>query len=308
MLQPLHGRVILDCSALLPGPFLGKLLRQQGARVLKLENPARPDGARSMGALFDDLNEDKEPVSIDIVAERARFHELVRKADGLIEGFRPEAKAKLGLDEKTLLGVNPRLCIASLVGYPEDGPWRDRAGHNLNFEAVTGCLSLFHEMPALPLADLFCAFEGALAMACAFDSVARGGPGRRVSISMSRSLEHVQSGLVRVYQSTGAVPRPGSTLFSGAFPCYRLYRAGDGRRVAVGAIEHKFWVKVCEILGVPELISEGYAAGPRGAEVVAKVQAAIGARPWSHWAPLFDRADCCVEPELDYSEAYPLGV
>ncbi|MGZ3708648.1 MAG: CoA transferase, partial [Bdellovibrionota bacterium] len=198
----LEGRTILDCSSLLPGPFLGKLLAQRGAKVIKVENPERPDGARAMGggAFYRDLNEMKEIVNLEFGTDA--FRALVRKADGLIEGFRPQAKKKLGLDEETLHALNPKLCIASLVGYPEDGPWRDRAGHNLNFEAVTGCLSLFGEMPALPLADLFAAYEGALSLTAAIDATARGDRGRRVVVSMSESLKQVQSGLIRQYQET----------------------------------------------------------------------------------------------------------
>jgi len=307
--RPLHGRLILDCSALLPGPFIGKLLAKNGARVIKIENPHRPDGAKAMagGAFYADLNEEKEILTLDLTvnADRKRFHELVRQAHGLIEGFRPAAKKKLGLDESTLHAVNPKLCIASLVGYPEDGPWRDRAGHDLNFSAVTGAASLFHEMPALPLADLFSAYEGAFQLTAAMDAASRGAPGRRLVISMSETMTVVQSCLIRTYHKTGDIPRPGETLFSGGYPCYRLYTAGDGRKVAMGAIEHKFWEKACVILGVPELVDHGYATGVRRDEVVAQVQAAFATRSWSEWAPRFEGADCCVEPVLDYSEVYP---
>ncbi len=302
----LKGRVILDCSALLPGPFLGKLLAQRGARVIKIENPDRPDGAKEMGSFYRDLNDCKETVFLNLTREQdvLGFRELVKKADGLIEGFRPQAKKKLGLDAETLHALNPKLCIASLVGYPEDGEWRDRAGHDLNFEAVTGCLSLFQEMPALPLADLFAAYEGAIALIAAMDGVGRGEKGARVVISMSETLKNVQSVLIREYQETRVVPQPGETLFSGKFPCYRIYTAKDGRRIAVGAIENKFWSKVCEILGVPELVVEGYADGDRGQQVIARVQEAFASKTWAEWSRLFDGADCCVGPVLEFSEIY----
>jgi alpha-methylacyl-CoA racemase len=306
----LKGRLILDCSSLLPGPFLGKLLALKGARVIKVENPLRPDGAKTMGAFYSDLNSLKEIISLNMTdpSDSALFHELVRKADGLIEGFRPQAKKKLGLDEETLLKINPKLCIASLVGYPEEGPWRDRAGHDLNFSAVTGCISLFQEMPALPLADLFSSYEGAFALTAAMDAVTRGGNGCRVVVSMSETLKCVQSSLIKEYQTSGVVPKPQDTLFSGKFPCYRIYTSSDGRRITVGAIEHKFWEKVCQIIGLPELTQEGYATGQRGIEVIQKVQNAFQSKSWTDWAPAFDSADCCVEPVLDYSEVYLRGV
>jgi alpha-methylacyl-CoA racemase len=312
MSSPLQGRLILDCSALLPGPRIGKLLAQKGARVIKVESPSNPDRAKTLGPFYEDLNGLKEIIQLEIAEkgtpDRARFEDLVRQADGLIEGFRPATKAKLGLDADTLHALNPKISILSLVGYPENGPWSDRPGHDMNFQALSGCLSLFQDMPGLPLADLFGAYEGALALTSALDAVARGGKGTRIAVSLSETLKEVQSSAVAVYHETGEAPHPGETLFSGKFPCYRLYTAGCGRRVVMGAIEHKFWAKVCEILGVTDLLAHGYATGEKGSETMKRLQAAIDSRPWAHWAPLFDAADCCVEPVLEYSEVFPRGI
>jgi len=129
--KPLAGLTILDCSVLLPGPFIGKLLIDQGARVIKIENPNRPDPVRELGAgcFYEYLNQEKELVLLDLttVEGKATFHDLVRNAHGLIDSFCPSAKKKLGLDEESLHAINPKLCIASLVGYPEDSPMKDRA-------------------------------------------------------------------------------------------------------------------------------------------------------------------------------------
>jgi crotonobetainyl-CoA:carnitine CoA-transferase CaiB-like acyl-CoA transferase len=306
MSASLQGRTILDCSALLPGPFIGKLLAARGARVLKIENPDRPDGAREMGAYYHELNEKKELVWLNLLKpeDRARFAELVRAADGLIEGFRPAAKLKLGLDQESLHAIHPKLCIVSLVGYEENGPWRDRAGHDMNFQAVTGCLSMFPELPALPLADLFAAYTGALEMAALLDQAARTGRGARSAVAMSAALVEMQGIFIRQFRETGEMPEYGTTLMSGKHPCYRVYTSKDGRRVTVGAIEQKFWLKVCEILDVPELASEGYATGEAAESVAARVQQAFATKAWSEWAPLFDASDCCVEPVLDYREVY----
>jgi crotonobetainyl-CoA:carnitine CoA-transferase CaiB-like acyl-CoA transferase len=293
---------------------VGKLLAQKGARVIKVESPSKPDRAKTLGPFYDELNGLKEIIQLEIAPEcaknpahasdRARFEELVRQAHGLIEAYRPATKAKLGLDAATLHKINPKLCIVSLTGYPEDGPWRDRPGHDMNFQALTGCLSLFNELPGLPLADLFGAHEGALALTAAMDATARGAPGSRVVVSLSEALKDIQSSAVAIYQATGEAPKPGKTLFSGQFPCYRLYTAGCGRRVTVGAIEPKFWEQVCQILGVPELIQTGYATGTEGDKTVAQLQKALGSKPWSHWAPLFEKAQCCVEPVLEYPEVF----
>jgi len=303
---PLAGRVILDCSALLPGPLVGKLLASRGARVIKIESPKRPDPARDMPSYFADLNECKEHAAFDLLdaGDRTRFEALVKSADGLIEGFRPAAKLKLGLDAQSLHAVNPKLCIASLVGYDENGPARDRAGHDLNFSAVTGAVSMFREMPALPLADLFSAYSLALAMAAMLDASARGQTHQRTVVAMDAAVKEMLGMWIRKFQDQGDEPEPGKTLMSGEHPCYRLYVARDGRRIAVGALERKFWEKVCAILGLPELTDQGLATGRTAEETIARVQAAFGSRPWKEWKPLFEGANCCVEPVLDFSEVY----
>lgn len=303
---PLFGRMILDCSTLLPGPFTGKLLALQGARVIKIENPKRPDGAKDMGNFYDDLNELKEIVPLDLKSESDRmvFSDLVKKADGLIEGFRPEAKKKLGLDRESLHRLNPRLVIVSLVGYPENSPLKDRAGHDLNFQARTGCLSLFNTMPALPLADLFSSYRAAFAMASELVASAGGRPGVRRVISMTESLEEVQSTLIREYKHTGIAPRYGKNLFSGQFPCYREYRTKDNRRISVGAIESKFWERFCEIIGKPHLKGAGYAPGEQGERVIQEVQTALEQKDWTTWEGIFSSSDCCVEVVMDYNQLY----
>lgn len=313
-MAPLSPRVILDCSVLFPGALIGKWLAERGARVIKVENPNRPDPTRATGlksgSYYDDYNSMKEHVALDLSnpADRPRFREWVAKADGLIEGFRPATKSKLGLDEASLHLVNPKLSIVSLVGYPENGPWRDRAGHDLNFQARSGLLSLFNEQPGLPLGEILGAYEGALSLMCAMDAASRTGRGSRVVMSFFETLKRTQSRLVRDYQVSGMSPRPGETLFSGQHPCYHVYRAQDGRRIAVGALEPKFWAKVCEIAGTPELLSRGMATGDAAHSAIDQLQNALGSRPWSDWAPLFERADCCVEPVLDYDEVFRKGV
>lgn len=312
-MQPIpKPHLILDCSALLPGPYVGKLLAEKGARVIKIESPERPDPAREMagGVYYRDLNSKKELLELSFLdpVGRAELHRLVRLADGLIEGFRPRAKLKLGLDEATLLAINPKLAILSLVGYPEASPQRDRAGHDLNFQAVTGCLSLFRDPPGLPLTEIFAAYEGALSLAAAISDAERSGRGRRVVVSMTETLKRIQSKWVAEFHDTGIKPIPGETLITGKYPCYQVYRSKDGRRIAVGALEGKFWDRVCEILGLSDLKNEGYATGDASRAAQFKIQEAFSARNWAEWAPLFAAADCCVDPVLEYPEVFPNGL
>ncbi len=306
----LRGRVILDCSILLPGPFVGKLLAYQGARVIKVESPSKPDPAKTMLPLYEDLNGLKEIIHLDLLdpKDQPKFHELVRNADGLIEAFRPAAKSKLGLNAAHLHAINPKLCILSLVGYPESSPLRERAGHDLNFAAVTGFLSLMKEMPPLPLADLFGSYEGAYLITAAIDSVSRGSKGTRTVVSLTDVLKRVQSLLIADYKFNQVLPGPGKTLFTGKYPCYRVYTCADGRRISVGAMEHKFWKRLCSVLKLPHLVDSAYDTGKKGREVVQELQKAFQSRTWPEWSKRFENVDCCVDPVLDYQEVYGNGV
>jgi crotonobetainyl-CoA:carnitine CoA-transferase CaiB-like acyl-CoA transferase len=202
--SPLSGRIILDCSTHLPGPFVGKLLADQGARVLKVEHPTKRDPALKMGRAYDYLNTSKELIFLDLLngSDQKKFLELVKTADGLIEGFLPKTKVKLGLAFDSLHQINPQLCVASLVGYPEDSELSQRPAHNMNFEALTGILSFFEGLPGLPLADLFSSYQAAFRLTAAMDGVSRGkASGTRVLISLSEALDNAQGILIHELQN-----------------------------------------------------------------------------------------------------------
>jgi alpha-methylacyl-CoA racemase len=305
----MKGRLLLDCSILLPGPLLGKYCAEQGARVLKIESTNRPDPARvfGSGATYRDLNQNKERVELDLTSSRDRpsFEALVKQADGLIEGYRPSTKKKLGLETATLLALNPRLVIASIVGFPEDGPRADSPGHDLSFLAATGVLSLYNELPPIPLSDTLAAYEGALSLSARLDAVSRGlEQGGRITISVFDVLQKLQSKQVAEFRETGRLPQYGQTFVTGATPCYRIYSAKCGTRIAVAAMEPKYWDSFCETIGLTQLKGQGLLTGVAGEKVAEAVANTLAQQPWEYWAgPLF-AADCCVEPVLDYSALF----
>ena len=301
-LRPLEGRTILDLSSLLPGPYVGKLLAGQGARVIKIENPRFPDPARQMGAYYRDLNSCKEIISLDWASDPASLIPWLQQADGLIEAFLPKAKIKLRLQEHELYKAQPKLCILSMTGFPEDGPNKDRPAHDLNFQALTGALSLNREQPGLPWADLLSAHDAAFALACLLDRQSRTGHGGRISVSMYWVMKAAQSGLKLGMIESGETPMYGETLFSGKFPCYHIYTCKDGRRVAVGALEEKFWHTLCDILKTPEVKDSRYTDAVEGERVKQVIAKRFQDRSWDDWAPEFERTPCCVEPVLTYQE------
>ncbi len=287
---------------------MGRLLMEKGARVLKIENPNKDDRSKMDGGHYDYLNHNKEIVKLDLTAQkdRAAFADLVRSADGLIEGFRPQARTKIGLDEETLHSINPRLCIASLVGYPEDGPLKNKPGHEVNYEALTGLISVFDGLPSLAISDLFTSYEAALAMVSALDFLAHNKDARgiRMVTSIFETSQKIQFPLIIDYKKKGVLPKQGETIFTGALPSHRLYECKDGRKIAVGPVEHAYWNQLCDLVDTPELKYKGLSSGDEAKEVIRTMQAAFGQKTWAEWEPIFDGTDCCVEAVRDYSELY----
>ncbi len=290
---------------MMPGARVGRLLSLQGARVIKVESPKRPDPVRTLSpAGWQALNGMKELLLIDLLdpSDRTRFEVEVRKADGLIEGFRPETKTKLGLESSRLHAINPKLCVVSIVGFSPDSPLAGHAGHDIGFSARSGLLSLTHEMAGIPFGEVLSAHQGALAMASMLDGVSRGQTGLSKTISIVDVLIEAQAVTFAEYRAGAPVPQPGQTLYNGKFPCHRVYRSRDGRRIAVGAIEDKYWDRMCEILELTGLRGMQMSDGDEGARVINAVQTAFSKRDWKDWSPVFEKADCCVDPVLSYDE------
>ncbi len=304
---PLQGRLILDCSILAPGPWAGKLLARLGARVIKVESPLRPDPARkhAQGSWYEELNREKELLLLDLTSssDRTTFNTWVRQADALIEGYLPETKKKLGLDATTLHAINPRLEIASLVAYSETGPESERPAHDLNLQAQTGSLAYLGDQAGLPIADLLAGYEASLRVAAALDKQSRApGPGQRQVISLRDTLQLAQGKYRAEARITGVQPGPEAQLVSGLYPCYRIYKTQEGQRLAVGALENRYWERFCGVLGRPDLIEKAFVTGPERDEIVADIQKTLKSRPWKAWEPLFEAANCCVDLVRDYSE------
>ncbi len=304
---PLQGRLILDCSILAPGPWAGKLLARLGARVIKVESPHRPDPARkhAQGAWYEELNREKELLLLDLTSPNdcSTFHTWVRQADALIEGYLPETRKKLGLDAATLHAVHPRLEIVSLIAYSETGPESERPAHDLNLQARTGSLAYLGDQGGLPIADLLAGYEASLRISAALARQASApGPGQRHVISLRDTLQQAQGKYRAEAQVTGIQPGPEAQLVSGLYPCYRVYRNQEGQRVAVGALETRYWERFCGVLGRHDLIEKAFETGSERDRVIQEIQKILKSRPWKAWEPLFEAANCCVDLVRDYSE------
>lgn len=326
---PLHGLTVLDLSQLLPGPLATRHLQQWGARVIKIEPPGAGDGTRAMYAdpadlqagrpslFFRELNDGKEELRLDLRSDegRGQLLDLAAQADVLIEGFRPGVMDRLGVGWEVLRQVNPRLVMAAITGYGQTGPYALKAGHDINYIALSGVLDQIGMPdgggPAVPnfqIADLLggtlAAVSGLLA---ALVGAQRSGQGRFVDISMTHEVwRHAVIARTEA-RALGLVPARGSSLLNGGAACYGVYACSDGRHLAVGALEPKFWQAFCEALGRPEWASRHWSRGeapgsPQAARTREELASLLRTRPMAEWAAIADPADCCVTPVLRLDE------
>ena len=267
----LSGIRVLDLSRLLPGPFATLYLAQLGAEVIKIEEPGTGDYARQMPGLFEQVNRGKKSVVLDLrqAADVERFKAMVATADVVVDTFRPDVMPKLGCGYDTLKTINPRLVYAALTGYGHSGPYRDRPGHDMNYRGYAGELDQNGPADGAPLVGGFQVADlagGGLSCAigilAALNGVRAGGPGCFVDVAMLDCTLALQVASLAELRELGRPPRRGGGLLSGAMPSYHVYECADGRHLALGAFERKFFVNFCKLAGRPDLLELPHGPGP----------------------------------------------
>ena len=246
----LAGLRVLDLSKLLPGPFLTDVLAGLGAEVVKVEAPGLGDETRLMPYAFDALNGGKRSIVVDLKSADGRdvLLRLAARSDVLVESFRPGVMDRLGLDDATLARANPRLVRCSLVGYPP-GEHRDDVGHDLNYQALAGILTLAGEPrpPPTQTADLGGALYGAVAVLAALLERERTGLGKRVEVALADAALAMNT--LPLARARAGDEARGVWELTGAIPCYRVYRCADGRHVAFAALEQRFFERFAQATG-----------------------------------------------------------
>lgn len=290
---PLDSIVALDLSRMLPGAMLSRILIDLGARVIKVEDPGGGDPLRNappfvdgIGAGFCAFYRGAESVAVDLREESgaAVVRRLARVADVLIESFRPGTLAGWGLGKDRLRAINPALVTCSLSGFGATGPWRRRAGHDLNFIAMSG---LLHQLgpvgpvPRVQVADIAAGMLAATAILAALLRRTRTATGCDIDQPLATSplpftLWAWAESAIGDFSTIDA-------LLSGACPAYRVYTCGDGKTIAVGALEPKFWLEFVEVLGLPHLATVGLDSGEDGALAAQEVARRLATAPSSHW-------------------------
>ena len=308
---------ILDATRLLPGALATQYLADFGADVIKIEQPGIGDYARHLFAaggenpVFAATNAGKRSVAIDLkqAAGREAFLALVRTADVLIESFRPGVMDRLGLGYTVAHAVNPKLIYVALTGYGQSGAMRDAAGHDINYLAVSGALDLIGPgggapvVPNIQIADIAGGgMQAATGVLLALVARGRSGEGQFVDVSMTRGAANLTALPLAQFRATGEEPRRGAGILSGEYACYTVYRCRDGRFVAVGALEPKFWESLCRALGRPELIAAQYAP-ERQAALKQELAKMFEIRTAPEWARDLETHDCCVTLVRTVSES-----
>ncbi len=316
----LSGLRVLDLTRNLPGPFATRMLADLGATIVKVE-PPEGDPARPLGGLFDALNHGKECRRIDFknADDLAQLRGWVAASDVIVDSFRPGVMQALGLDYATLSALNPKLVAVSITGYGQQGPWAAKAGHDVNFMAMSGVL----DQVRAPTGEVALSnvqwgdIAGGSSMACiailaAVFEAQRAGKGRALDVSMAHGLfahmvmPRATGPLVK--SMLGRWPGAGEDMLNGALPCYNLYATQDGRTLAVGALEYKFWKLACDVFGRPDWAEQHWQRGvmpntPASDRLKADVAQLVASQPLAVWADRFEPSDCCVTPVLTLAEA-----
>jgi alpha-methylacyl-CoA racemase len=319
--QALDGIRVLDLSRLLPGGFCSLLLADFGAEVLKVEDTGMGDYIRwsppyyegaedsAKSALYLALNRNKRSIRLNLKHDRGRevLLRLVRDYDVVLESFRPGVLDRLGVGYERMREENPGIVYCAISGYGQDGPNRDRSGHDMNYLGLVGLLGLTGERDGPPvqaagqIADL-----GGGALMAAFGIMAalrerdRSGEGQLVDVSMADGALSWLAMVAARYFADGVVPRRGGLELAGSLVCYRPYACSDGY-VTLGALEPKFWQAWCRGVGREDLIEKQF-EGP-GSDAHAEVERIFLDRTRAEWTEFAAHNDCCLEPVLDLDEA-----
>jgi alpha-methylacyl-CoA racemase len=290
--QPLAGTLVVDFTRYLPGAYASRELTRLGARVVRVEPPAG-DPMRPTAAAWDiALRAASESVVCDLPADGAFARALCGRADVVLEGFRPGVAARLGIGPDD---VPATTVYCSLTGFGATGRHTHRAGHDLNYLGWAGVLEdTAPGLPPVQIADLAAGALGAVTQVlAALLARERTGRGSRLVVSMTHRSHDL------VAHRLGGEPMP--RLLTGGLACYRIYDTADGRRLTVGALEPKFFRRLCELLDRPELAERQY--DPDQDALAAELAGVLASRTLSDWLAHFDDEDVCVGPVWTRDEA-----
>ncbi|PSL91415.1 CaiB/BaiF CoA-transferase family protein [Pseudomonas sp. R9.37] len=319
MSGPLASLKVLDFSTLLPGPFASLMLADMGAEVLRIESPTRVDLLRVLpphdhgtSASHAYLNRNKRSLALDLKQAEALeiVRELVKDYDIVLEQFRPGVMERLGLGYAALNAINPRLIYVSITGYGQTGPYKDRAGHDINYLALAGIASHTGRQDSGPLplgvqlADVAGgSLHAVVGLLAAVIARQHSGVGQHLDVSMTDCSFSLNAMAGAGYLACGVEPDWETQVLNGG-SFYDYYRTRDGRWMSVGSLEPAFMQQLCEALGRSELAAQGLSPRPEQQKALKlALQVEFEKRSFEQLCELFAGVDACVEPVLSLSEA-----
>lgn len=310
---------ILDFSTLLPGPFASVMLADMGAEVLKISSPAKGDLVTDGRPECDDfeltanhmwLNRNKDTLALNLKTPEAIkiVKELIATHDIVIEQFRPGVMNKLGLSYETLSDINPKLIYCSVSAYGQTGPARLQAGHDINFLAKSGLMSYSGRKEGGPnlwgtqVGDLTVSLNAVIAILAAVNYRHLSGEGQYLDVSMFDGLIPFNATAGISYLMGGSQPTCESMMLSGG-SAYDYYETADGKYLAVGSVEPKFWESLCEVVGAPQY-ADAYVFTPQTLEAKCFIAERFKEKTLDAWMQAFAGHDCCVEPVLNMDQCF----
>lgn len=317
--QPLSGFKMLDLSRLLPGPFCSLLLADLGMDVLKIENTDQGDYMRTMGpikkkdsAYFLSLNRNKKSMTLNLKLEEGKeiFYRLIETYDIVLEGFRPGVMERLGIGYSELKKRNPRVILCSLTGYGQDGPYRDRSGHDINYLGLAGVLEMTGPrngdpvLPGVQVADIGGgALMAAIGILSAVIQREKTGEGQHLDIAMFDGVLSWLSIHAARYFLEKILPKRGTMHLTGGYACYQIYKTKDNRYISLGALEQKFWENFCKAINREDLIPKQLTDKDQP-EIIEGLRQLFKTKTLEEWTEYFKGVDACIEPILNLEEVF----
>ncbi|HEY78363.1 MAG TPA: CoA transferase [Dehalococcoidia bacterium] len=317
-MRPLEGIKVLDLSRLAPGPYGTMILADLGADVLEIEplDWSLPSflGVEGKSDLlaYHPFERNKRSMCLNLKAEQGRniFYKLVKNAEVVVEGFRPGVVKRLGVDYETLKGFNPSIIYCSLSGYGQDGSYNMLPGHDLQYLAMGGMLSLIGERggrPVIPnnfLGDYAGGgLQAAIAILAALVAKDRTGKGQYLDVAMMDGVVLLLAMEASIYFMTGTVPERGDSARMGSAPYYNVYETKDGKYITIGCIEPHFWENLCRALERDDFIPYQHDEGKKKAEIFTALREIFRTRTRDEWFAFLSQKDVCVAPVNTVEEA-----
>ncbi|MCI0662065.1 MAG: CoA transferase [Acidobacteria bacterium] len=316
-MRPLDGIRVLDLTRLLPGAVATMMLGDFGAEVIKIEAPGTGDPARHSragikqpGGYFLATNRNKRSLTLNLKhpAGREIFLKLAERADVVVEGFRPGVMDRLGIGYEMLKAINPRLIYCAITGYGQDGPYRLKAGHDINYISIAGLLGVNGMkggppvIPAVQIADIAGgSMHSVIGILLALQARERTGEGQLVDVSMMDGSLAMMFVPFAAYLSNGRQPERGAQGLSGRYACYQVYQTSDGAYLSLGALEPKFWEEACRVLGREDFIDVQF-DDSRQEEMIETLAGIFKSKTVAQWLAAFEGVDTCIMPVKSVAE------